>query len=289
MSTVAKKTGKEVAPVDTKTAALAVTPPDFGEHAGSGFEGTGRDDMAIPFISILQGLSPEVKRSEGAYIEGALEGMLINTVTKEVIDTTKTPVTVIPCAYQRAFVEWRVREKGGGFVAEYPASYQARTQRDERGRDILDNGNQLNDTRTFYVMVVSEDGTTTPAVLTMTSTQIKKAKQWLMQQNLLRLTSGGKTYTPPMFASKWSVETVPESNEKGSWYGWKFTHAGYLAGPTDPAFVEALAFHKSVVAGEAKANLAAAAPEPRDRETGEPTRGRAPGGAPDDQDDDIPY
>lgn len=243
-----------------KDTPLATT-ADFGDFAGGGFEGTGREDMAIPFLSILQGLSPEVKRSEGAYIEGAFEGMLLNTVTKEVYDTTKTKITVVPCAYVRTLVEWRVREKGGGFVGEHQPSWPdaATTERDDRGRDILPNGNQLNDTRTFYVYVVNEDGTFSPAVITMTSTQIKKAKQWLMQQNLLRLSSGGRPYTPPMFASKWTVETVPESNEKGSWFGWKFTHAGYLAGPTDPLFVDAMAFHKSVTAGAVKVDLAKSA------------------------------
>ena len=266
MSTAPK--GKDVA---LKKDTPLATQADFGGFAGAGFEGTGRDDMAIPFLSILQGLSPEVKRSEGAYIEGAQEGMLLNTVTKEVYDTTKEELVVIPCAYQRTLVEWRVREKGGGYVGEHSAAFEgaSQTQRDDRGRDILPNGNQLNDTRSFYVFIIKDDGTTAPAVITMTSTQIKKAKQWLMQQNLLRLTSGGKTYTPPMFASKWRVETAPESNEKGSWFGWKFTHAGYLAGPADPLFMDAMAFHKSVTAGETKADIAKTAPATVNPETGE--------------------
>lgn len=250
------------APAVIPDAAVTATGADFGEYANAGFQDVGKDDLAIPFLSILQGLSPEVKRSEGAYIDGAQEGMLINTVTKAVYDTTKAPLTVIPCAYQRAFVEWRVREKGGGFIADHGLNQPGETERDDRGRDILANGNQLNDTRSFYVLVLDAAGAVTPAVLTMTSTQIKKAKQWLMQQSLLRLGSGGKSYTPPMFASKWRVETVPESNEKGSWFGWKFTHAGYLDGPNDPLFQEAVLFNKSVVTGAVKADQSKAAEPP---------------------------
>lgn len=290
MTTAAKKTApaakKTTPPAVVPQTPVATTAADFSGDAGSGFEGAGRDDMAIPFISILQGLSPEVKRSEGAYIDGAQEGMVLNTVTKQVTDTSKIEMIVIPAAYHRAFVEWRVREKGGGFVAEHPADtvLQTKTTRDDRGRDMLPTGNQLNDTRTFYVMCLDPDtGAAIPAVISMTSTQIRKAKQWMMQQNLLKLNAGGKAYTPPMFASKWRVETVPESNEKGSWFGWKFTHAGYLAGPSDPLFQIAKEFHLSVKAGETKADLAKTAPEPRiDPDTGEPT-GAAPG------DDDIPF
>ena len=276
-----------VMPVDTSGQLPAVVPPpppDFSDAAGSGFEGAGREDMAIPFLSVLQGLSPEVKRSEGAYIEGAFEGMVFNTVTKEAIDTSVNRLVVIPCAYHRAFVEWRVREAGGGFVAEHPSTtpLQTQTTRDDRGRDILPNGNQLNDTRTFYVMVVDETQVTvSPAVITMTSTQIKKAKQWLMQQNLLKLRGPGGAYTPPMFASRWVVATVPESNQKGTWYGWKFEHDGYLAGPADPMYLAAREFYQSVAAGKVRADLTKTAPAPAkvNPDTGEPMPGE----------DDIPF
>lgn len=284
-----KNPGGEVA---IKPAAALVPVADFSGDANAGFEKAGRDDLAIPFLTILQGLSPEVKRSEGAYIEGALEGMVLNTVSKEVIDTAKERLVVIPCAYSRAFVEWRVREKGGGFVAEHPDTtpLQHQTTRDERGRDILPNGNQLNDTRTFYVLVVDEqNGTASPAVLTMTSTQIKKSKQWLMQQNMLKLNNGSGSYTPPMYASRWEVDTVPESNEKGSWFGWKFTHDGYLAGPADPLFVSAKAFYQSVTQGKVKADLAKAegdAPASTGN-TGQQRRVNPDTGEP--MDDDIPF
>jgi len=243
--------------------------PAFETDAGVGFEGTGRDDMAIPFLAILQSGSPQCKRSEGAYIEGAAEGMILNTVTNKVIDVARNPLVVIPCAYSRAFIEWRLRENGGGFVREHKPdpALLTDTMRDEKNRDILPNGNQINDTRTFYVLVLDDDGLPSPAVLTMTSTQIKKAKQWMMQQNLLKLRSAnGAAYTPPMFASKWSVTTVPESNDKGSWMGWKFEHAGYLDGPTDPAYVAARDFHKSVASGETRVDLAKQSVDP---ETGE--------------------
>ena len=241
---------------ETKSTALVETPPDFGGEAGAGFENMSADDYAIPFLQILQGLSPQVKRSDGAYIEGAQEGMLVNTVTRELIDTENRRLVVIPAAYRHTWVEWRVREKGGGFVREHTAQPNVETKRDDKSREIMPNGNQLNDTRTFYVLVLDEaTGVTTPAVLSMTSTQIKKAKQWVMQQNLLKLVGANGPYTPPMFASKWLVTTVPESNEKGSWYGWKFEHAGYLKGPQDPTFIAARDFHKAVSSGEVKADM----------------------------------
>jgi hypothetical protein len=263
------KKANEVAVPQGGPVTMVETAPAFDADAGAGFEGAGREDMAIPFLAILQSGSPQCKRSEGAYIEGAAEGMLLNTVTGKVIDTHKAPLQVIPCAYTRAFVEWRLRENGGGFVREHapnPALLDGAI-RDEKNRDVLPNGNQMNDTRTFYVLVLDEDGVPSPAVITMTSTQIKKSKQWLMQQNLLKLRgAAGNVYTPPMFASTWTVTTVPESNEKGSWMGWKFEHAGYLAGPADPLYLAAKAFHTSIASGETRVDMSKANVDP---ETGE--------------------
>jgi hypothetical protein len=257
------------------------TDNDFSGFAGEGFEGATKDDLAIPFLVILQSNSPQVKRSEGEYIEGAAEGMLFNSVTREVLDPVKDHIYLVPCAYDRYFVEWRIRENGGGFKGQHSVEegeeMLTKAMRDDKNRDIIENGNQLNDTRTFYVMIYNEaEGFATPALITMTSTQIKKAKQWYMQQNMLKLKGPNGPYTPPMYASKWRVTTVPESNEKGSWMGWAFEHAGYLKGPQDPVFVEAQKFAKSVKSGAVKPDFEKA-PDMSPREPGA------------DNDDDIPY
>ncbi len=236
---------------------------DFSGFAGEGFQGLSKDDLAIPFLVILQSGSPQLKRSEGEYIPGAAEGMLFNSVTRQVMDPVAERIYVVPCAYDRHFVEWRIRENGGGFQGQHSVeegqTLLEKSMRDDKNRDIIESGNQLNDTRTFYVMIYNdEDGIVGPALITMTSTQIKKARQWLMQQNLLKLKGPNGPYTPPMFASKWRVNTVPESNEKGSWMGWAFSHEGYLSGPQDPVFVEALKFAKSVKSGAVKPDFSKA-------------------------------
>jgi hypothetical protein len=264
-------------------AMTTATDNDFSGFAGEGFEGATKDDLAIPFLTILQSNSPQVKRSEGEYIEGAAEGMLFNSVTKELYDPVKTPLYIIPCAYERYFIEWRIRENGGGFKGQHSVEegekLLEKAMRDDKNRDIIESGNQLNDTRTFYVMIYNEaEGVATPALITMTSTQIKKAKQWYMQQNLLRLKGPNGPYRPPMYASKWRVTTVPESNEKGSWMGWAFAHAGYLKGPQDPVFIEAQEFAKSVKAGTVKPDFEKA-----------PDMGGREPGSDDDVDSDIPY
>lgn len=76
----------------------------FEEFAGAGLGGLGKDDLAIPFLTILQSNSPQVKRSDGEYVEGAQEGMLFNTVTKQLIDTATQDVYVVACAYELSLI-----------------------------------------------------------------------------------------------------------------------------------------------------------------------------------------
>lgn len=276
-----------VVPANDRAGAVSTdVASDFSGFAGQGFNNLTQADLAIPFLVILQSNSPQVKRSDGAFIEEAAEGMLFNSVTKQLYDPVKEKIVAIPCAYDRNFVEWRIRENGGGFVGVHSVEDGEKLQkeciRDDKNRDILPGKpHQLNDTRTFFVLLYSEEEKTIlgPALISMTSTQIKKSRQWMMQQNLLKLRGPNGVYTPPMFASKWRITTVPESNEKGSWMGWAFSHEGYLDGPQDPNFQEAQKFAVSVGKGEAKADFAKAA------EAG--AAPGQPGGAGDD--DNIPF
>ena len=72
--------------------------------AGTGLEEAGADDYAIPFLRVLQSMSPQLKKSDGKYIQGAEEGMFFNTVTESIYDGTEG-VSIIPCAYKKKYIE----------------------------------------------------------------------------------------------------------------------------------------------------------------------------------------
>ena len=97
-----------------KTTGTAVAVPDYGDMAGNGFENQTNEDVAIPFLNLLQPMSPEVDKDEDTYIKGATAGRMINSVTKELFP--EEGVFVVPCDTQHVFVEWVPRTEGGGFV-----------------------------------------------------------------------------------------------------------------------------------------------------------------------------
>lgn len=243
-----------------KNTALAVV--DYDEDAGSGFEQADKDAYAIPFLSVLQAGSPQVKKSDGAYIKGAEEGSLFNSVTQEVV-AGDVGVQVIPCYYTRRFVRWGARELGGGFKAEYtPDDPIVSTASTIDGRSYFaDDKSEINpktsdvlvDTRNHYVLIAKADGSFTPAVVSMTSSQLKKSRQWMSKMDGLKFTGkDGQVKTKPMFSHLYTLTTVPESNDAGSWFGYKITLGEEVSAVSPALYAAAKAFQKSITAGEVK-------------------------------------
>lgn len=226
----------------------------FEDFQGAGFSETQTDDYQIPFLRILAQLSPQVNKREGAYVEGAEAGMLYNTVLNKVYDGEKG-LECIPCHYNRRFVEWVARENGGGYVASYDPTdpIVKTTTKNDRGQDILPNGNTLTNTAQFFVMLLDPDEGFTKAIITMSSTQLKKARRWNTQMQSLKERGKNGLFILPMMSHIWKLTTVPESNDKGSWFGWNHSMVRRLdlSNKDDQSlFEEGVSFSKSVLAGE---------------------------------------
>lgn len=202
----------------------------FEEDAGAGFGNADRDSFALPFLMILQSGSPQVKKSDGAYIKGAEEGMLFDSVFGAVYDGNEG-VLVLPVWYERCYNEWAPRSAGGGFRGRHSVDDVAHMQvtQNEMGQDVLPNGNLITDTRNHYVLIITPDGSYRPAIVSMSSTQVKKSRKWMTVLEFLRFTNAsGNPFKPPAYASVFRLTTVPESNDKGTWFGWKIERVGTL-------------------------------------------------------------
>lgn len=196
---------------------------ELAADSGQGFEGVKATDVAIPYYSILQALSPQVKRGP-QNIDGAREGDIFNTVTNEVIPGEKG-VIIIPCAFVKSYVEWVPRDSGGGFVKQHSdAAILNQCTPDKDGRPTLPNGNHIVDTAYHYVLRVFDDGRFERALIAMTSTQMKKSRRWLAQQMNLQVNMGGKVITPPPYSHTYHVTSVGEDKDSYSWFGWNINN-----------------------------------------------------------------
>jgi hypothetical protein len=209
---------------------------DMSAHSGAGLENTDRDSFAIPFLAIMQKGSPQVDKDSDSYIKGVEVGDLLLTTSGEVFKD-EDGVNLIFCGYRRVFLRWAPLDEGGGFKGELAVEDVARQRAEgkiveEEGKLFADNGDIIKDTRVHYILVMREDAPPVPAVLSMSSTQIKKSKMLLTQiQSYVATDSKGKGFTPPSFGHIFHAETVAESNDKGAWRGWKFSRAGFVEDP----------------------------------------------------------
>ncbi len=219
---------------------------DFAADAGLGMEGADKDSYAIPFLQVLQGLSPQVET-----VEGAKPGLLINTVSNKLY----VKAQFVPVAFQRRFLRWVPRDQGGGFkgemmpstVDELIASGKAVKNQDD-GKLMFD-GDQLKDTRIHYGLLLSEEGGWERVILSMAGTQVKRSKRLMAQiGNLQVKTAAGTMVTPPSFSHVYSVGSVREENDKGKWHSFDIN----LVGPVqDPAlYAAAKEFNALIVSGK---------------------------------------
>lgn len=188
--------------------------------AGTGLEDTGSEDYAIPFIRVLQSGSPQLKKNNGKYIEGAAQGMLFNTVSNELYDGDEG-ILVIPCAYTKKYIEWIPRDAGGGIVnSDHTADILKSAVQNEKKKYMLNNGNEIQETAQYFALIVNNEDEPQEALLSFTSSQLSFSRRWNSMLRTSRVkNSAGDTVLAPMFANIYRIKTVEQSNDLGSWYG----------------------------------------------------------------------
>jgi|TARA_X000001382_G_scaffold93957_2_gene68495 hypothetical protein len=231
-------------------------------------------ELQIPFIRVIQALSPQIKKSDPAFIKDAGQGDAFNTVTGQ-FWSGEDGITVIPCFQETKYLEFIPLDQGGGFVGERKVTDPDLANTERNGaKEILPNGNELVKSDQHYCVIVGEDGMNQPAIVDMKSTQLKVSRRWKTQIAMQKVKdSKGQMRTPALYATMWKLSTTEESNQMGTWYNWQVEKVGFIQ---DKAmFDEAKSFRESIAKGEVKA---AADPETSDS-----------GATKDLKDDDIPF
>lgn len=222
-------------------------PSMFEADAGSGVENLGQDDVALPFLKVLSGNDPVLDENEEAR-----KGDIYNTVTG-MLTKGKEGVRVVPCAYQRRFIQWAPRGSGNGApVAIYdPNEERPQTERssdDNKDYVVGGNGEYIEETHQHFVIVLNDDGSAETALIAMKSTQLKKSRKWNSMMASRQMQGKNGPFTPPRFSHVYHLKTIQEENSKGSWHGWEMS----LDGPiTDAAlYARAKQFAESITSGD---------------------------------------
>jgi len=234
-----------------QTAVSTEVMDDIFNDAGEGavFDSS---EMQIPFVRLLQALSPQLNKKKPEYIDGASSGDAFNNVTNQYWDG-ETGVTVIPCFQTTKYLEFVPRDMGGGFKGEInPNNPVLQSTTRVGSKEILPNGNELVKSDQHFCLIVEDDGTFQPAVIDMKSTQLKVSRRWKTQIAMQKVAApDGRLVTPPVFATMWKLRSVEESNDQGSWFNWAVERIGLVDDRN--LYMEAKSFRQSIAAGEVKA------------------------------------
>tara|TARA_R110000824_G_scaffold40192_6_gene120720 strand:+ start:1774 stop:2580 length:807 start_codon:yes stop_codon:yes gene_type:complete len=232
------------------------------EDAGTASENMTADDMLIPRLKILQAQSPQALKSDGAYIKGAEAGQIFDNVTGELVDG-ETGMTVVPVSYRKTYLEWTDDRKLVKDHGLQPDNLETCVQ-DEKGKLRTPDGNTMSLTAEYFIYVVAEDGSFSPAIISMSSSGIKKAKRWNSMINRLQIPhpsgKGNNTINPAMFWTAYTLTTTPEQNDMGSWFNWEIemkfdAQSGGIIQNLDQGqsiYLEAREFRKNIQNGEVK-------------------------------------
>jgi len=208
---------------EKKKADVALTSM-FEQDANTSFSNMDTDDYALPFLRVLGQLSPECNKRDAKYVDGAEPGMIFNTVTKQLYDG-EAGVNIIPCYYKREYVEWSDRGEGTSApvaIHSVDSGIIKEATRDASYKDRLPNGNYLENTASYFVLI--DDGTS--ALISMKSTQLKVSRSWNSMMNSIKLKGKTGMFTPAMYSHVYSLKTVQQSNDKGTWFGWTIEKVG---------------------------------------------------------------
>lgn len=194
-----------------------------------GNENVSSNDLATPELKLMQALSPELKKTNPKFVDGATTGDIINSVTGEIYEE----VYLVTVSYTREFVVFKDRTVGGGFVGAFTSSADA----EKHVADVGLNPNEVNivESLKHACIQLSDKGEIiSPIQLVMTGSKVQVSNNW----NSQIMQKGG-----PRFAGIWKLGVVEDSNSKGSWFNYTVDFAGWTS---EAVFKEAQALYDSI-------------------------------------------
>lgn len=263
----------------TTTVPLEETPPsnvatqvaegiNFEADAGAGFE-KGKHkltDFKIPFLTIIQSGSPQVKEGEPQYREDAKPGMVVNTVTNEIIDARKSKggcILVVALDRVTEYPEWKP-QRGGLVKVHLNEDILKQTKKgtgNDETKDILPNGNIIDTTAKWFVMQLTKDGYL-PGIMAMSRSNLKHSRAWLTKIGACRgKRADGTVFPMPFFAYHWKLSTVPETGgpNNDTYFAWD-TEQGELVKSTND-YLELKSTREAVTSGQLALPDSASNPE----------------------------
>ena len=192
-------------------------PAHLSGKGALGNENVSAEDQAIPRLTLLQKLSPQLDESAAEFVDGAKAGQYFNSLTNIASDG----LYVVNLMYRRTVAVFKKRAAGGGFAGNFASKQEALD-------DLAENGNDpsmydFSDTGNHYLLLLDADGKpTTPVIFSMAGSKLRVSNTWNSK-------IAAAAEDMPRFATVWKLTAVSQSNAKGSWHNTAVDYMGFAA------------------------------------------------------------
>lgn len=209
-----KKTEEKAIVKNESNGALVLDerPSWLTEDSMRGSEDVGINDIILPRIDVLQAISPQVKKKDPKYIEGAEQGMVFNTVSNELYGDS---LLFVPVMFQREFIVWQDRDSGGGFKGAFRTEEEA-----ERERRQLENPDlhEVVETHVHFILILRDDGRMEEAVMSLAKSKRKVSRKL---NTLAQMIPGDR------FGRVYKLSAVEVNGAKGEYWSFDVAPMGY--------------------------------------------------------------
>lgn len=204
---------KEVAKKGSTGMTFDDTRPDYVVDGERGQENVDVSDLIIPRLGQVQSLSPQRKKNDPAYIEGAEEGMFFNTVTNEVYGAE---VYFIPVQFTKEWLIWRTQDAGGGFMGSFESELEAVTEFKEKD---YDEDYEIVDTMNHYGLIFNTQDSVSEICCSMAKSKAKISRQL---NTLVKMNGSDR------FSRVYKISSIEDQNKQGKdFFNMKVTSLGY--------------------------------------------------------------
>ena len=207
---MSKKT--ENTAVATLVEGVSETMPDWLQKGNAGSEDVGAKDMILPRVDVLQALSPQIKKSDPAFIPGAEQGQIFNTVTGEIYGSS---ITFVPVMFRKEYTVWKQRKAGGGFCGAYKTMDEANA-----AAAAMPNPDDYEavESHQHFAMLLTDHGPE-EAVFSMTKSKLKVSRAL---NTLVQIAGVDR------FAKAYRLDAVESSSDKGDFWSFKAHPVGFV-------------------------------------------------------------
>ena len=204
-----------------KDNAGALSTIDLRKDSGRGTQEIKTEDVSTPILKILHQLSPECNSRDPKYVEGAKPGMIYSGSLGIMQDGDKG-INIMVAYAQMRYPEWQDMGDSPSAPVGTHMSIPADAKEEKGGRYRLPNGNYVEKTAYFYVLILVNEELK-PAVIPMRSSNLTPARELNNLIKNQRVTDDKGSFEPASYHTVYNLKTASRTAGSKSWHVYKPT------------------------------------------------------------------